>query len=66
MYLKIWTVRSEEHTSELQSPVPNSYAVFCLKKKNNTVVQTNDPINTQQQFIDYKQSILTAFITINL
>ena len=25
--------RSEEHTSELQSPVPTSYAVFCLKKK---------------------------------
>ena len=25
--------RSEEHTSELQSPVPNSYADFCLKKK---------------------------------
>ena len=25
--------RSEEHTSELQSPVPISYAVFCLKKK---------------------------------
>ena len=25
--------RSEEHTSELQSPVPLSYAVFCLKKK---------------------------------
>ena len=25
--------RSEEHTSELQSPVPSSYAVFCLKKK---------------------------------
>ena len=28
--------RSEEHTSELQSPVPISYAVFCLKKKNKT------------------------------
>ena len=27
--------RSEEHTSELQSPVPTSYAVFCLQKKNN-------------------------------
>src|SRR6186997_1143417 len=27
------TVRSEEHTSELQSPVVISYAVFCLKKK---------------------------------
>src|SRR5216117_4557885 len=30
------TVRSEEHTSELQSPFLNSYAVFCLKKKNST------------------------------
>src|ERR1051325_2099147 len=27
--------RSEEHTSELQSPYVISYAVFCLKKKNN-------------------------------
>src|SRR6184192_23914 len=26
--------RSEEHTSELQSPIDISYAVFCLKKKN--------------------------------
>src|SRR3546814_3752776 len=29
-------VRSEEHTSELQSPMRNSYAVFCLKKKKTT------------------------------
>ena len=27
-------VRSEEHTSELQSRPHISYAVFCLKKKN--------------------------------
>src|SRR3546814_1140448 len=27
-------IRSEEHTSELQSLMRNSYAVFCLKKKN--------------------------------
>src|SRR3546814_4292921 len=27
--------RSEEHTSELQSLMRISYAVFCLKKKNN-------------------------------
>src|SRR3546814_8773084 len=27
------TKRSEEHTSELQSLMRNSYAVFCLKKK---------------------------------
>src|SRR3546814_1877372 len=26
--------RSEEHTSELQSLIRTSYAVFCLKKKN--------------------------------
>src|SRR3546814_10008091 len=33
---KIWEstrLRSEEHTSELQSLMRNSYAVFCLKKK---------------------------------
>src|SRR3546814_3747985 len=27
-------IRSEEHTSELQSLMRNSYAVFCLKTKN--------------------------------
>src|SRR3546814_5109739 len=27
-----WLTRSEEHTSELQSLMRNSYAVFCLKK----------------------------------
>src|SRR3546814_4227771 len=31
-------VRSEEHTSELQSLMRISYAVFCLKKKNTTKV----------------------------
>src|SRR3546814_5744118 len=30
-----FTPRSEEHTSELQSLMSISYAVFCLKKKNN-------------------------------
>src|SRR3546814_7069493 len=29
-----FTFRSEEHTSELQSLMRKSYAVFCLKKKN--------------------------------
>src|SRR3546814_9803795 len=29
-----WAFRSEEHTSELQSLMRISYAVFCLKKKN--------------------------------
>src|SRR3546814_9225823 len=31
--------RSEEHTSELQSLMRISYAVFCLKKKKNTIRQ---------------------------
>src|SRR3546814_2495913 len=32
--------RSEEHTSELQSLMRTSYAVFCLKKKNKELAQT--------------------------
>src|SRR3546814_10264301 len=31
---RIQALRSEEHTSELQSLMRSSYAVFCLKKKN--------------------------------
>src|SRR3546814_7031145 len=34
--LHCWALRSEEHTSELQSLMRISYAVFCLKKKNKT------------------------------
>src|SRR3546814_10711848 len=33
-------VRSEEHTSELQSLMRISYAVFCLKKKKNNAIPT--------------------------
>src|SRR3546814_2660334 len=40
-------VRSEEHTSELQSLMRISYAVFCLKKKKNKSKKevTNQTIN---------------------
>src|SRR3546814_18607604 len=34
--------RSEEHTSELQSLMRISYAVFCLKKKNKKTHKTNN------------------------
>src|SRR3546814_2487977 len=41
--------RSEEHTSELQSLMRISYAVFCLKKKNTTThcmtIHTSPPPN---------------------
>src|SRR3546814_9429819 len=37
--------RSEEHTSELQSLMRNSYAVFCLKKKNKRTQDNHDTKN---------------------
>src|SRR3546814_20166005 len=37
--LRSFIIRSEEHTSELQSLMRISYAVFCLKKKNNLYFQ---------------------------
>src|SRR3546814_6329059 len=37
--------RSEEHTSELQSLMRISYAVFCLKKKNKKRQHTNYSYN---------------------
>src|SRR3546814_10762367 len=40
----IW--RSEEHTSELQSLMRISYAVFCLKKKK---IQQNDSTSIQNK-----------------
>src|SRR3546814_8710949 len=37
-----WAARSEEHTSELQSLMRISYAVFCLKKKKKNNTTRND------------------------
>src|SRR3546814_4807957 len=39
--------RSEEHTSELQSLMRISYAVFCLKKKNKRIVYKMQAMNTK-------------------
>src|SRR3546814_4539257 len=41
-YTRQAAVRSEEHTSELQSLMRISYAVFCLKKKNKTKNKSKD------------------------
>src|SRR3546814_9297250 len=38
--------RSEEHTSELQSLMRISYAVFCLKKKNKHINSTSSNVHT--------------------
>src|SRR3546814_1249709 len=37
-------IRSEEHTSELQSLMRSSYAVFCLKKKTNYTNKQHDTL----------------------
>src|SRR3546814_7702887 len=41
----LFSVRSEEHTSELQSLMRISYAVFCLKKKKNNNTQNANKQN---------------------
>src|SRR3546814_1591841 len=41
-------LRSEEHTSELQSLMRISYAVFCLKKKNTQSTKTNNKQTRKQ------------------
>src|SRR3546814_10744338 len=51
-------VRSEEHTSELQSLMRISYAVFCLKKKNTHKASTHSStdIRTNYNYISRRQS----------
>src|SRR3546814_4142579 len=41
-------IRSEEHTSELQSLMRISYAVFCLKKKKKTNIRPYPNATTQK------------------
>src|SRR3546814_972469 len=52
------TMRSEEHTSELQSLMRISYAVFCLKKK------TKHTTHNEQQQQTYTHSRITLTYTI--
>src|SRR3546814_4654432 len=52
--------RSEEHTSELQSLMRISYAVFCLKKKKTLIISrqhTSVSIKLVQRFPIYNNSI---------
>src|SRR3546814_1267286 len=49
--------RSEEHTSELQSLMRISYAVFCLKKKNTTYNEKTKPTIHNNM---YKHKILSV------
>src|SRR3546814_6303973 len=61
--------RSEEHTSELQSLMRISYAVFCLKKKNTTNNKNVlDKIHnkTQQNYTKYRDISTQPQISRNL
>src|SRR3546814_10081965 len=49
---RLWP-RSEEHTSELQSLMRISYAVFCLKKKTHKYT-TKENINISNNYIKCK------------
>src|SRR3546814_10545282 len=46
--------RSEEHTSELQSLMRISYAVFCLKKKNKKILNKNTIRNIHQTIMRHQ------------
>src|SRR3546814_4843113 len=52
------TIRSEEHTSELQSLMRISYAVFCLKQKRTNKEEetmTQEQMKKRKQDIKYKE-----------
>src|SRR3546814_1646652 len=53
--------RSEEHTSELQSLMRISYAVFCLKKKNRTKKQDTKDLTTHIQCRQLRQWRLLVY-----
>src|SRR3546814_3311397 len=45
--------RSEEHTSELQSLMRISYAVFCLKKKKTKTKRNKDTVGLQKENVKW-------------
>src|SRR3546814_1055813 len=50
--------RSEEHTSELQSLMRISYAVFCLKKKNKTTIKNKTQQHQEKQQLHNQQATI--------
>src|SRR3546814_1402820 len=57
-YYKALSARSEEHTSELQSLMRISYAVFCLKKKKTDPVTRQPHTNKHHIKRDLLKSLL--------
>src|SRR3546814_10518311 len=57
---RTFPARSEEHTSELQSLMRISYAVFCLKKKNTTQRTTLFHVLVTFYLFKFKDNTLTS------
>src|SRR3546814_9660624 len=55
--------RSEEHTSELQSLMRISYAVFCLKKKKKTIKKNSFIVTTETTITKETMSQHTRYTT---
>src|SRR3546814_6255310 len=53
--------RSEEHTSELQSLMRISYAVFCLKKKKKKNIKLYKKTNTHKLYQSIKQNEMKKY-----
>src|SRR3546814_3873615 len=58
--------RSEEHTSELQSLMRISYAVFCLKKKNRITNSTQHQIFIMTSINNQKSMRITPLVDMTL
>src|SRR3546814_2900068 len=58
---RVW--RSEEHTSELQSLMRISYAVFCLKKKKNITAYSPKcdckPTHNRTHYNNYRANLIS-------
>src|SRR3546814_8288558 len=55
------SMRSEEHTSELQSLMRSSYAVFCLKKKNIQIPNINQHLLLHDDTTHSHKTLETLF-----
>src|SRR3546814_3935132 len=56
--VRVHEFRSEEHTSELQSLMRISYAVFCLKKKKTQKSTSNEHNENAQDIQDEQQATI--------
>src|SRR3546814_4897811 len=62
-YASALRTRSEEHTSELQSLMRISYAVFCLKNKIFRILHRSRHLNATHHFLQHVFTLVTLHYT---